>query len=159
MPAVAIRLGLLAAVALSLLPFLRADTSRDSAAVKTATFSGKVVPLSGLLEERGVKLDADAAAQWLALASDDGSVYPLVKDNGSRMLFKDARLRQQPLRLTGRLVPGTQLLQVFVVYSNRDGQAREVYYWCDVCSIRRTEPNDCDCCGGPLELREDPPKR
>jgi len=32
---------------------------------------------------------------------------PLVKDDGSRMFFKDKRLLDRPMRLTGRLVEGT----------------------------------------------------
>lgn len=121
---------------------------------KNQTFTGKVVPLKDHLEKFGAKLDPDASAQWLALSSEDGKIYPLVKDDGSRMFFKDETLLNRPMRLTGRLMPGSQLLQVVVVQSLIKGELHEVYYWCDICVIKRYEKKICDCCGGPMELRE-----
>src|SRR5712691_11916057 len=78
--------------------------------VKNEDYKGKVVPLASVLEKAGVRLDADAAPQWLALVTDGGKVYPLVKDDGSRMFFKDAKLLNRPMLLTGRLLLGTNLL-------------------------------------------------
>src|SRR6266545_2787213 len=92
----------------------------------------------------------------LALVGDDGKVYPLVKDDGARMFWKDERLLNRPMRLTGRVVPEVGMFQVIGVQSVVKGQLCDVYYWCDICSIRRSEKNKCDCCGGPLELREEP---
>jgi hypothetical protein len=146
------RAGLLLAVMGALLP-LCAARSQDA---KPETFRGMVVPLAKLLAEQGVKLDADAAPAWLALKTADGKIYPLVKDAGARMFFKDAALLERPVRLTGRLVPGTSFLQVVVVQSEVRGKLHEVFYWCDICTIRRYEPGICDCCGGPLERREEP---
>lgn len=118
--------------------------------------TGKVVPLAGPLEKFGAKLDPDAAAISLALVTDDGKVHPLIKDSGSRMFFKDKQLLDRPMRLTGRLYGDTKLLQVLSVRSLIKGVVHEPYYWCDVCKIKRLEPNDCDCCGAPLEFREAP---
>ena len=127
--------------------------------IKTAYYNGKVVPLAGVLEKFGAKLDADAVPSWLALVGDDGKIYPLIKDDGSRMFFKDTRLLNRPMRLTGRLLPASQLLQVVEVQSyNPKHQLQEVYYWCDVCAIKRYEKKLCDCCGAPMELREVPIK-
>jgi hypothetical protein len=148
------RLALLAVLALSVAPVLLARAAQGS--FRTEPYKGKVVPLAVLLARQGAKLDADAAPHWLALAGDDGKVYPLVKDDGARMFFKDARLLNRPMRLTGRLVPGTGLLQVTNVHSYKGGKLHEVYYWCDICSIRGFELHPCDCCGGPMELREVP---
>jgi hypothetical protein len=145
------RLGLVAALALALSPLYAAPP-----AVKTSYFKGKVVPLADLVGKVGTKLDADAAPQWLALVGDDGKIYPLIKDDGARMFFKDNRLLNRPMRLTGRLLPGSQLLQVAEVHSVRNGALNELYYWCDICSIKRYEKKLCDCCGGPMELREEP---
>ncbi|MCS6850593.1 MAG: hypothetical protein NZ700_05425 [Gemmataceae bacterium] len=120
------------------------------------TFTGKVVRLAEWVEKHGGKLDADAAPVWLALATDDGRLYPLVKDAGSRMFFTDPALLNRPMRLTGRLLPGSPLLQVLQVHSIVRGQVHEVYYWCDICAIKRFEKMACECCGGPMELREVP---
>jgi len=125
---------------------------------KATPFEGKVVPLADLLAKSNVKLDADADPSWLALVTDDGKTYPLIKDPGSRMFFQDKRLRNRPVRITGKLHEGA-LLQALLVHTLVKGQPHEVYYWCEVCSIRRYEKTACECCGGPMELRETPLKK
>jgi hypothetical protein len=127
---------------------------------KTIQLDGKVVPLAGVLEKFGSKLDTEASPHWLALVTDKGKVYPLIKDDGSRLFFADPKLQNRSMRITGRLFQDTHLLQVLSVNSVKNGQLHEIYYWCDVCSIRRNELlKKCDCCGGPLELREEPVKK
>ena len=126
---------------------------------KNADYKGKVVPLATLLEKQKIKLDADAAPHWLALVTDDGKTYPLIKDDGARMFFKDERLLNRPMQLTGRIVPGTNFLQVVTVHSIVKGELNDIYYWCDICAIRRNEKQVCDCCGGPMELKEEPVKK
>src|ERR1700704_2013724 len=152
------RLGLCVALAFCLSPLVF-RTSSAAPPVKTADFKGKVTPLGSLLEKAGAKLDADAAPHWVALVADDGKVYPLVKDDGARMFFKDEALLNRPMLLTGWLLPDSQLLQVVQVHSYVKGELHEVYYWCDICSIRRNEKKLCDCCGGPMDLREEPVKK
>jgi hypothetical protein len=155
------RPGVCLALALAASPFLFAADPRPTKEKEAATedFNGKVAPLAPLLEKFGARLDADAAPAWLALLTDDGKAYPLIKDDGSRMFFLDRRLLDRPMRLTGRLHPPSQTLQVLAVRSVLKGQLHEVYYWCDICSIRRAEKKSCDCCGGPMELREEPVKK
>lgn len=143
-----------AVLVVACVPLLLAQKNEPPQAIKTQQYTGKVVPLSGLLEKFGANLDKDAASSWLALVTEDGKVYPLIKEAGSRMFFKDARLLNRPMRLTGRLLPETHLLQVLQVHSLQKGALHEVYYWCEVCTIRRSEPDICECCGGPMELRE-----
>jgi len=127
---------------------------------KPIQLDGKIVPLAGILEKFGSRLDAEAAPHWLALVTDEGKVYPLIKDDGSRLFFSDSRLQNRAMRVTGRLFQDTHLLQVLSVNSVKNGQLYEIYYWCDVCSIRRNELlKKCDCCGGPMELREEPVKK
>jgi hypothetical protein len=145
------RLVALACLTLCLTPLLA-----GAAHPKTADYDGKVVPLADVLAKEGATLDKDARPSSLALVTDDGKVYPLVKDDGSRLFFKDERLLNRRMRLTGRVLPDVGMLQVVQVHSWHDGKLHDVYYWCDVCSIRRGEKGICDCCGGPLELREEP---
>lgn len=139
-------------------PLVVAQGDNTKAPIKTEYFNGKVVPLVDVLAKEGAKLDADAAPHWLALVTDDGKVYPLVKDAGGRMFFKDAKLLKRPMRITGRLVPGTPFLQAINVHSYVNGKLHEVYYWCDICTIRGYEAGICDCCGGPMDFRETPVK-
>jgi hypothetical protein len=148
------RLGIVVVGAVALLPLLA-----GAADEKVQTFEGKVVPLADLVAKSGSRLDADAAPHWLALVTDDGKVYPLVKDAGARMFFKDPDLLNRPMRLTGKLLPGSQMLRVLSVRSLKKGEPCEVYYWCDICTIKRSEKNMCDCCGGPLKLVEEPVKK
>jgi hypothetical protein len=155
------RLGVCLALAVALSPLVpAADTKgvREKES-KTEDFDGNVVALAPLLEKFGARLDADAAPSWLALRADDGQLYPLIKDDGSRMFFLDKRLLDRPMRLTGRLHPQSRMLQVINVHSLVKGQLYDVFYWCDICSIRRNEKKACDCCGGPMELREEPIKK
>ena len=77
--------------------------------------------------------------------------YPIIKDDGGRRFFKDERLLNKEYRITGRLVGGS-LLQVISVQSVKNGKPSDIYYWCDICAIRRSEKNDCECCGGPMDL-------
>jgi hypothetical protein len=126
--------------------------------VKQETITGKVVPLADVLGKEGVKLDAEAAPHWLALVTDAGKVHPLVKDDGSRLFFNDKALLNRPMQVSGRFVAGGSLLQVSVVNSLHKGKPYEVYYWCEVCAIRRAAKNTCECCGGPMELKEVPIK-
>ena len=150
------RRGLCVALLVALSPLLTALAPPEG---KPQYFEGKVVPLAELVEKIGSKLDADAAPHWLALVTKEGKTYPLIKDDGSRMFFQDATLLKRSMRLTGRLLPDTDLLQVVEVHSYVKGELHEVYYWCDICSIKRFEKKLCDCCGGPMELREVPVKK
>lgn len=121
---------------------------------KPTPFTGKVVLLRGLIEKSGSKLDRDAAPFMVALIIE-GKAYIIIKDDGGRRFYKDEKLLNREYRITGRLIGGT-LLQVLSVQSMKDGKPHDTYYWCDICAIRRNEKNECDCCGGPLELREEP---
>jgi hypothetical protein len=152
------RLGLGFALLFALIPLYAGRAGSTKADDKNQQFKGAIVPLSPLLAKSEIKLDADAAPYWLALKADDGKLYSLVKDAGARMFFKDAKLLNRPMRLTGKLLPGSQLLQVVNVHSYIDGKLHEVYYWCDICTIRGYEAGICDCCGGPMERREVPVK-
>jgi hypothetical protein len=121
---------------------------------KFSVFTGKVTLLKDIIEKSGGKLDRDAAPLMVALVVD-GKAYPIIKDDGGRRFFKDERLLNKDYRITGRLVGGT-MLQVISVQSLKNGKPHDIYYWCDICAIRRSEKNNCECCGGPMELREEP---
>jgi hypothetical protein len=143
---------LTAALALSLAAS-PSPAAEKKAAAKASHFQGKVVALAELLKKKDVKLDADAAPATLALEADDGKVYPLVKNDGSRMFFKDKALLNRPMRLTATLVAGG-LLDVSAAHSVVKGKLHEVYYWCDNCALAYSEPGECICCGAAVKLVE-----
>jgi hypothetical protein len=95
----------------------------------------------------------------LALVTADGVNHPLVNDAASRAFFKDPALLNRPMIVTGRLAADHKTVRVISFHSIVKGEVCEVYYWCEVCSIRRSEKNICECCGGPMELREVPVKK
>lgn len=119
---------------------------------KNEFYTGKVVPLAEVLAKQGIKIDPDQYV--LVLQADNGKIYPLVKDEGARMFFKDAKLLNRPMRLTGRVAPNTQFLQVINVHSVVKGKLHDVYYWCDICTIKRYQAGICDCCLAPLDFHE-----
>jgi hypothetical protein len=148
------RLGIATSLLLGIVPALGSMPP-----ARTTDFDGKVVPLATVLKKLGARLDEDAGSLALAFVTSDDKVYPLVKDDGSRMFFKDERLLNRRMRLTGRVLPEVGMFQVVDVHSYLNGQLHEVYYWCDICSIRRSQKGICDCCNGPLQLREEPVKK
>ena len=152
------RFALIVAFGFALTPLYGGYLGGDKSSDKNQLFTGKVVPLADLLAKSGVKIDADAAPLTLVLQTDDGKLYPLIKDEGSRMFFKDAKLLNRSMRLTARLIPNSQFLQVINVHSVVKGKLHDVYYWCDVCTIKRFEPGICDCCGDEMVFREEPYK-
>jgi hypothetical protein len=121
---------------------------------KWDVLTGKVVPAGELANKAEIKLDRDAIP-GLVFFEHNGKSYPILKDAGGRRFFKDERLLNKEYRITGRIVGGT-MLQVIAVQSIKDGQPHDIYYWCDICAIRRAEKNDCECCGAEMELREEP---
>ena len=148
---------LLVAGAACLTPLLAAEPKKPAAQV--VELQGKVVPLTDLVAKTGSKLDADADAVSLVLVADEGKMFTLVKDGGARLFFKDKTLLNRPMKITGRLLPGSQILQVASVNSIVKGEVCEVYYWCDICSIKRGEKVICECCGGAMDLHEEPIKK
>lgn len=150
------RLGLLLALGFALMPLCGGRAGDNKPAAKPEYYHGKVVPLADILAKSNIKLDGDAAPYMLLLQADNGKLYPLVKDTGSRMFFKDAKLLNRPMRLTATKVANAEFLQVINVKSIVKGQLHEPYYWCDICTIKRFEAGDCDCCGAPFEFREVP---
>lgn len=145
----------LIALAVALSPLI-GPLHGDEAESNRVTVRGKVVPLQKLLAEAGSDLDRDAAPFWLGLVTDEGKVYPIVKDDGGRRFFKDEGLLNREVEVTGRLFGDTSMIQVSAVYGVRDDQLTELFYWCDICSIKRYELNECECCGGPMIFKEMP---
>ena len=148
------RAGLVLALGFALLPLCGGWAGDKKAADKKEYYNGKVIPLAEHLKKENTKIDDDVPV--LVLQTDDGKLYPLLKDNGSRMFFKDAKLLNRPMRLTARKIPNSEFLQVISVKSVVKGKLHEIYYWCDICTIKRYEAGICDCCGAPMDFREEP---
>ncbi len=158
MTARAKRIALLITLGAAFLPLAGgwADDAKKDAGNRV--FDGDVIPLAQALAKSGTKIDADTAPYHLVLRAADGMLHPLIKDEGSRMFFKDAKLLNRPMRLLARPVPNSPYLQVITVHSLVKGKLHDIYYWCDVCVIKRYEAGICDCCGDKMVFREEPVK-
>lgn len=119
---------------------------------KAQPFTGKVLPVSKALEKMGVKNDADNTG--LALVADDGTLYTLVKDDASRLFFLDKQLHDRSVKVTARVVPGTQMLKLEKVQTVVKGKLHDIDYWCENCQFPNTQPGPCMCCGGETVFRE-----
>ena len=113
-------------------------------------FTGKVVPVAA---PKG-KSDAKAEERGVTLVADDGTSYPLIEDDVSRMFFVDKNLQNRPVRITGFQVPGTKDLRVVRGQLVKDGKIYDFDYWCDQCQISLLLPGPCYCCGDEAIFRE-----
>jgi hypothetical protein len=147
--------GLLVVIAFCLAPATAAPPTVSITPVGKDTvqvIEGKVVPLANALKKLGAKPDADSAG--VAFVTADGIVYTLVKDDVSRLLFLDKQLHKRDVRLTGKRLPGTQILKVEKVQTVKAGKVFDVDYWCENCQLAYPQPGKCMCCGSETELRE-----
>jgi hypothetical protein len=149
-------LGLAFLAVPSLLECQAEETSREPS-FKLKQFRGKVVLYGAALEEQlGIALEEPIASELYALVTDKGEILPLLP-TGSALLFSaDPRTRDRPMQITARVYEKTPGLHVIEVHSIKDGKLHEIYYWCEICSIKMYRLKDCDCCQGPIELREHP---
>lgn len=121
------------------------------------TLEGKVIVLAEHLKPLGIEVDVDAAPHFLALRTAEDRLFFIIKDSGSMKFYRDPALRGRTVRIKGRIVPGSQFLQVIDCLFLKDGHAFEIHYWCEVCAIKRytLDPSGiCECCGGAMERRE-----
>jgi hypothetical protein len=128
------------ALALACLLHAGAVRAEEQPKPRTVHFKGKVVEPKG-------------KAGTIALSCDDGKVYPLVEDDGSRMLFAEKSLRGRDVRLAGELVNGDRL-RVAGVQTYTKGKLHDAYYWCANCQLAYSGPGECLCCGDVVKLVE-----
>ncbi len=116
---------------------------------------GKVVTLAAAIKELGVEVkpDPDTAAREAVLLGADQTITPLFRDDASRALFLDERLRGRRVEVHGRRFPGVPYLQVSSFRVENEGTWQIPEYFCSVCSITERYPKICPCCQGPMELR------
>ena len=88
--------------------------------------------------------------------TEDGEYYTLLETKLSVALFKDPVFKPKLLLLKGNVYPGSRVLDVTLIRSVKDGRAQDVYYWCDICSIKSVVPGECMCCQQEVEYREKP---
>ena len=125
------------------------------------TVRGRVVTLGAALRSLGmdVTLDPESAAREIVVLGDDRTITPLFREETTRALFLDERLRDCRAEFQGRRFPGIPYLRVTSFQVERDGRLQTPEYFCTVCSISVRAPQTCPCCQGPMELRMKPDRR
>ncbi|MEX0712268.1 MAG: hypothetical protein WD278_07955 [Pirellulales bacterium] len=135
----------------------KSTSSKGKAKYSTESIRGRVVWLADALRERfGVATDADAQKAAVALETPEGELHPIVKDFRGRGFHLDPQLHELDLELLVRRYHGSPMVQVVRVYSLKPDGKYELDYWCDICSIPMYELKECECCQGPIHLRERP---
>jgi hypothetical protein len=122
---------------------------------ETIRIRGRVVYLADALSRQfGIKTVPEVAERELALETAQGKIYPLVEDLRGRSFRRDARLRKHQVELLVRRYEGSPVVQVIQIFAVQPEGLYELDYWCEICAIAMYELKECDCCQGPIELRE-----
>lgn len=166
--------SLAALMAIASMPFVHAQgpTARDAGAradvesvpaknnkvdPDVMTLDGEAVLYGPALRKRlKLELVDDSLDKVVAYETKDGRLIPILPTEAGLFFLRDERVRNKPMRITARLHHNESALEVITFHSLVDGKPNEIYYWCEICSIQMYHLKDCDCCQGPIELREHP---
>lgn len=90
------------------------------------------------------------------LKAEGGLFYSLTRTTLSEGLLTDTNLHGRTLILKGRVFPKTQIFEVTGnIHAVKNGKLFELFYYCDVCSIKSSAPGACMCCREPVHLVEE----
>lgn len=120
----------------------------------TATVRGRVAWVGEALGRRfGIKSESSLAESMVALETSD-AVLPIAPDLRGKAFMDDKRLRAMDVELLVRKYKNTPYLQIMQVYHVKPDGKYQVDYWCEKCAIATFILKECECCQGPMELRE-----
>jgi len=147
---------LLATAALCQRPSATAAEPKSHGPAQPVEVRGKVVCLAEEMHDLYQVELPTGHAHLYGFKTEDGKYFTLLRNKYSEALFVDKRLHEKELILKGRTFAKTQLLEVNVMRSVRNGVTNDLYYYCEVCSIKAVGPGKCECCQDPVELVEKP---
>ncbi len=116
----------------------------------------KAMWLSDALKSRKIPADLEMTTLQVVLVEPGGAIRPILRDEASRALFLDERLRNRDLEVQARRYPGLPYLQVVSFRVRHEGKWRTPEYYCDICTISVRYPQVCPCCQGDMEFRMKP---
>ena len=121
----------------------------------TETVRGRVAWLEDALQRGfGITTVPDAAHSTVVLETAGRRLWPIVPDTRGRAFAIDERLRDIELEMLVRRYADVPMIQIIRVYRPRGEKLYEIDYWCDICAIPMVNLKPCECCGGPIRLRE-----
>ena len=131
------------------------DPPKPKPKYQTEVLRGRVVYLAKAMQRRfGAKTVKEAGQRILALETAKGTLHPIFEDVRGRAFRSDKRLRNREVTLLVRRYDGSPVVQIIRLFAHNKSGLVELDYWCDICAIPMFELKPCDCCGGPIRLRE-----
>lgn len=119
-------------------------------------FRGKVVSISAVDKALNVNSSPALEKHYRVLAMENNKMLAIFPDDRAKMFFTDPQVLNRPMIITGRVLPEIGMLQIIDINSVRGDKTCDIYYWCDICAIRRSSGGTCECCGDPMVLKEVP---
>lgn len=110
-------------------------------ATNSIDLTGHILPLPG-------------TTNFLNFKTESGAFYKMLRTPMSEALFADTNLLSKVLVLKGRVSDSNAFEVTGNLHSLKNGQLNELYYYCDVCSIKTSVPGLCLCCRDPVRLVE-----
>ena len=86
----------------------------------------------------------------------EGVFYTLLRTKNSEAFFADERIRRKELIVKGRVFPNSNVLDATPLRTVVDGVVFDLYYYCEICSIKTVIPGECMCCQEPVVLMVKP---
>lgn len=131
-----------------------ADKTSREKEIPEMEFRGRVICLlEAMTEKYQVRIPARHDHLY-GFRTTNGQFYTLIRNHSSEALFTDPEVQARELIIKGRLFPQSQLLEVTLFKSVKNGVIHELYYYCEICEIRSVSPEICLCCQGPTRLVE-----
>jgi hypothetical protein len=138
---------------LACLTFASCATEKEPAPATTSKANSRTVQLQGKLMPA-----VDGTHDSLGFKTESNQIYTLVSNRMSSALFIDTNLQTKTLLLKGRVMPGRNFEVTGNLHSIREGKVHELFYYCDVCAIKGSDPGPCMCCRELVVLHEEPVK-
>lgn len=136
-------------------PSILPDATKE--APTTIELEGKAVLLGDAVRAKTkLELADPAIDDVVAFETNDGRLLPILPTESGLFFYRDPAVRNRPMRVKARVREGLAALEIIDRVALVDGKPHEIYYWCEICSIRMYHKKDCECCQGPTELREHP---
>lgn len=123
---------------------------------REVTVEGKIVCTDSPNSELSGGSDCEEPSR-IALETDDYRRFYFLDHDSRAQIFKDTRVRERRLRITGWRRRRDHL-EIITLQSVRDGLLYDLYYRCEVCNITALVGGPCPCCQDELEFRETPSK-
>jgi len=110
---------------------------------------------TNVVQLKGTLLPRTNAADAVKFKTESGIVYTLVSNQPATALFRETKLAGHTLLLKGRAT-GQKFEVTGNLRSLHDRKLHDLFYYCDICSIKTSDAGPCLCCREPVRITETP---